>query len=103
MSTRTNLSELALKNSTLTLFFMLLLTLAGVFAYFSLGRAEDPPFTIKKMVVSDAWPGRPRDGAAGHRQPRDQAAGAALVLQCPELHQAGRDGDLCLGARRRPA
>ena len=36
---------------------MLMLTLAGVFAYFSLGRAEDPPFTIKQMVVSAAWPG----------------------------------------------
>ena len=54
---RTNLSALALKNSTLTLFFMLVLTAAGVFAYFSLGRAEDPPFTIKQMVVSAAWPG----------------------------------------------
>jgi multidrug efflux pump len=52
-----NLSELALENSTLTLFFMLVLTAAGVFAYFSLGRAEDPPFTIKQMVVSAAWPG----------------------------------------------
>ncbi|MBS0523534.1 MAG: efflux RND transporter permease subunit [Proteobacteria bacterium] len=57
MATRTNLSALALENSTLTLFFMLLLTLAGVFAYFNLGRAEDPPFTIKQMVVSAAWPG----------------------------------------------
>ena len=52
-----NLSELALKNSTLTLFFMLVLTAAGVFAYFNLGRAEDPPFTIKQMVVSAQWPG----------------------------------------------
>jgi multidrug efflux pump len=57
MSTRTNLSELALKNSTLTLFFMLVLIAGGVFAYFNLGRAEDPPFTIKQMVVSAAWPG----------------------------------------------
>jgi multidrug efflux pump len=52
-----NLSELALKNSTLTLFFMIVLTAAGVFAYFNLGRGEDPPFTIKQMVVSAAWPG----------------------------------------------
>ena len=57
MATRTNLSELALRNSTLTVFFMIALTLAGVFAFFSLGRAEDPPFTIKQMVVSAAWPG----------------------------------------------
>src|ERR1700748_3044844 len=57
MATRTNLSELALRNSTLTVFFMIALPLAGVFAFFSLGRAEDPPFTIKQMVVSAAWPG----------------------------------------------
>src|SRR6185436_8003058 len=54
---RANPSELALRNSTLTVFFMLVLTLAGIFAYFSLGRGEDPPFTIKQMVVSAAWPG----------------------------------------------
>ena len=57
MTTRTNLSALALKHSTLTVFFMLALVAAGIFAFFSLGRAEDPPFTIKQMVVSAAWPG----------------------------------------------
>jgi multidrug efflux pump subunit AcrB len=57
MHSRTNLSALALKHSTLTLFFMLVLVAAGVFAYLNLGRAEDPPFTIKQMVVSAAWPG----------------------------------------------
>ena len=57
MHARTNLSALALKHSTLTLFFMLVLVAAGVFAYFDLGRAEDPPFTIKQMVVSATWPG----------------------------------------------
>ena len=57
MSSRTNLSELALRYSTLTVFFMLALSLAGVWAFFNLGRGEDPPFTIKQMVVSAAWPG----------------------------------------------
>ena len=57
MTTRTNLSALALKYSTLTVFFMLALTAAGIYAFFSLGRGEDPPFTIKQMVVSAAWPG----------------------------------------------
>ena len=52
-----NLSALALKHSTLTVFFMLVLIVAGAFAYFNLGRGEDPPFTIKQMVVSVAWPG----------------------------------------------
>lgn len=57
MNGRFNLSALALKHGTLTVFFMMALTAAGVFAFFSLGRAEDPPFTIKQMVVSAAWPG----------------------------------------------
>ena len=57
MTTRTNLSALALKYSTLTVFFMIALVLAGFYAFFNLGRAEDPPFTIKQMVVSAAWPG----------------------------------------------
>jgi multidrug efflux pump subunit AcrB len=56
-ASRINLSELALRNSTLTVFFMLVLSIAGIYAYFSLGRGEDPPFTIKQMVVSAAWPG----------------------------------------------
>lgn len=29
----------------------------GVLAFFQLGRAEDPPFTIKQMTVVTAWPG----------------------------------------------
>jgi multidrug efflux pump len=57
MTTRTNLSALALRYSTLTVFFMIALVAAGIYAFFSLGRAEDPPFTIKQMVVSAAWPG----------------------------------------------
>ena len=30
---------------------------AGAFAYSRLGRAEDPSFTIKNVVVSAHWPG----------------------------------------------
>ena len=57
MAARTNLSALALRYSTLTVFFMIALVAAGIYAFFNLGRAEDPPFTIKQMVVSAAWPG----------------------------------------------
>jgi multidrug efflux pump len=57
MTTRINLSALALRHSTLTVFFMIALVAAGIYAFFNLGRAEDPPFTIKQMVVSAAWPG----------------------------------------------
>lgn len=52
-----NLSEWALKHQTLVLYFMLLIAAAGVFSYFKLGRAEDPSFTFRVMVVNVIWPG----------------------------------------------
>ena len=52
-----NLSEWALKHQTLVLYFMLLIAAAGVFSYFKLGRAEDPSFTFRAMVINVVWPG----------------------------------------------
>ncbi|WP_159013740.1 efflux RND transporter permease subunit [Acidisoma sp. S159] len=52
-----NLSALAVRERSITLFFIVVLTLVGVFAYLSLGRAEDPPFTVKVLTVISAWPG----------------------------------------------
>ncbi|MCT8865500.1 efflux RND transporter permease subunit [Shewanella xiamenensis] len=34
-----------------------LIAAAGILAFFQLGRAEDPPFTIKQMTIVTAWPG----------------------------------------------
>jgi multidrug efflux pump subunit AcrB len=52
-----NLSDWAVRNGALTLFLILLLAAAGAFSYLRLGRAEDPGFTLKLMVVSAQWPG----------------------------------------------
>ena len=52
-----NLSALAVRERQLTLFFIILSVLAGVFSFTSLGRAEDPSFTVRVMVVSVLWPG----------------------------------------------
>src|SRR6516164_223001 len=52
-----NLSGLAVRERSVTLFFLLAMVIAGAFAYFKLGRAEDPPFTIKIFTVAAAWPG----------------------------------------------
>ena len=52
-----NLSEWALKHRSITIYLMIIAVLAGVGSYFKLGRAEDPTFIIKTMVVSAAWPG----------------------------------------------
>ena len=54
---RFNLSALAVRERAVTLFMIVALTLAGVYAFLNLGRAEDPPFTIKILTVSAAWPG----------------------------------------------
>ncbi len=54
---RFNLSEWAIAHQALVLFMILALGVTGTYSYFSLGRAEDPSFTIKTMVVNVAWPG----------------------------------------------
>lgn len=57
MMQRWNLSELAVRHQAVTLYFIILSLLIGTFAFVNLGRAEDPSFTIKVMVVSAKWPG----------------------------------------------
>ncbi|WP_268814724.1 efflux RND transporter permease subunit [Sinorhizobium meliloti] len=52
-----NLSALAVRERAVTLFFIVLLAAAGVYAFTSLGRAEDPSFTIKTLTVTTVWPG----------------------------------------------
>ncbi|WP_245178270.1 efflux RND transporter permease subunit [Cupriavidus sp. AcVe19-1a] len=52
-----NLSALAVRERSVTLFLILLVSVAGVIAFFQLGRAEDPAFTVKTMTVITAWPG----------------------------------------------
>lgn len=54
---RFNLSALAVRERAITLFLILLISVAGILAFFQLGRAEDPPFTIKQMTIVTAWPG----------------------------------------------
>ena len=58
---RFNLSEWALEHQSLVLFFMLALGASGIYAYFNLGQAEDPDFTVKVMVVRTIWPGASPD------------------------------------------
>lgn len=52
-----NLSAWAVANPAIVLFLMVMSVAAGAWSYASLGRAEDPTFTIKTMVVSAVWPG----------------------------------------------
>lgn len=56
-----NLSALAVRERSVTLFFIILSVCAGIYAFLSLGRAEDPAFTVRVMVVSVVWPGATPD------------------------------------------
>ena len=61
-----NLSALAVRERAVTLFFLLLAVLGGAYAFAALGRAEDPAFTVRVLVVNAFWPG------ATPQQMRDQ-------------------------------
>lgn len=63
-----NLSALAVRERAVTLFLLIAVSLAGLFAFLNLGRAEDPTFTIKAMTVVTTWPG------ATAREMQDQVA-----------------------------
>ncbi|SDA63153.1 Multidrug efflux pump subunit AcrB [Pseudomonas sp. NFACC15-1] len=52
-----NLSALAVRERAITVFLIFLIAVAGTLAFFKLGRAEDPPFTVKQLTVITAWPG----------------------------------------------
>ena len=52
-----NLSEWAIHHRSFVWYLMLLFVVAGVLSYRTLGREEDPSFSIKTMVVQTQWPG----------------------------------------------
>jgi multidrug efflux pump len=52
-----NLSDWALKHQALVLYFMITLTITGLFSYTKLGQSEDPPFTFKAMIIQTTLPG----------------------------------------------
>ncbi len=54
---RFNISEWGLQHQSLVLYFLVALTVIGLYSYTRLGQSEDPPFTFKVMVVRAEWPG----------------------------------------------
>jgi multidrug efflux pump len=52
-----NVSALALRHPQLTLFFLLVIGVAGTLAFLKLGQREDPDFAFRAMVVRTLWPG----------------------------------------------
>jgi len=74
-----NASAWALQHKSLVGFMMALLLLAGFIAYQKLGRDEDPPFTIKTMLVRAMWPGADAEQTA--KQVTDRMEKALESLQ----------------------
>lgn len=56
-----NLSGWAIQNRSITVFMMIVALVAGGLSFYKLGRAEDPPFTFRTMVVRAIWPGATLD------------------------------------------
>ena len=52
-----NITEIAIKKKVITFTFVLLLTLAGVFTYFKLPKAEDPGYVVRTATVATLYPG----------------------------------------------
>lgn len=55
--TRFNLSDWALNHRSFVWFLMIIALVAGAMSYVSIGREEDPNFSIKVMVISGSLPG----------------------------------------------
>src|SRR5438270_4823025 len=52
-----NLSALAVRERSITLFLIVAIILSGAYAFLRLGRAEDPAFVLKTLTVTAVWPG----------------------------------------------
>lgn len=52
-----NLTEYALKNKALVYFFVAVLVLGGVYAFFTMSKLEDPAITVKQAMVVTVYPG----------------------------------------------
>jgi len=52
-----NISGAAIRHPQLTLFFLLVVAIAGSMAFMRLGQREDPDFAFRVMVIRSIWPG----------------------------------------------
>lgn len=52
-----NIAEFTIRKSTITIFLTVLLVIGGIFSYTTLGRYEDPEYTIKQAIIVTQYPG----------------------------------------------
>ena len=83
---RFNISRWALEHAPLTRYLMVVLMVLGFVAYFQLGQDEDPPFTIRAMVVQAYWPGA---SAQASEVSADAAQAQAMTRYLPKRSPSG--------------
>ena len=85
-----NLSALAVRERAVTLFLIIAISVAGLFAFLKLGRAEDPTFTDQGDDLRHGLARRHRAGDAGpgRRAAREADAGAAHGTTGPRPSRA---------------
>src|SRR5947208_867332 len=88
-----NLSALAVRERSVTLFLLVAIFVAGVVAFLTLGRAEDPSFTIKQMTVVTAWPGAKARGESHRRLVRDAETLRQRLLHVPGVKKVNIIGE----------
>ncbi len=52
-----NWAEWSINHKQIIYFFAFLILVMGIYSFKSLGRSEDPDYTVKQMVVYASWPG----------------------------------------------
>jgi multidrug efflux pump subunit AcrB len=77
-----NLTRLALEKDVLVKFIVGVLVVGGILSYLSMGRLEDPDFTIKTAVIVTAYPGAsPQEVELEVTDPLERA-----IQELPELY-----------------
>jgi len=77
-----NLTRFALEKDVLVKFIVAVLVVGGLYSYSTMGRLEDPDFTIKTAVVVTAYPGAsPREVELEVTDPLERA-----IQELPELY-----------------
>ncbi|MHC4093035.1 MAG: efflux RND transporter permease subunit, partial [Planctomycetota bacterium] len=77
-----NLTRLAIEKKTLTNFVVFLLVVGGLLSYMTLGRLEDPDFTVKTGVIFTLYPGASPEEVELEVTDRIEQA----IQEMPQLH-----------------
>ncbi len=86
-----NIAESSIKYSVVTTLFIILMTGGGLYAYFKLGRLEDPEFTIKDALITTRYPGA--SASEVDREVTDRIESACQQLgQVRRITSMTRDG-----------